>query len=46
LCAWYREQVQGTALIRAAAQGETECVRVLLEAGADKDAQDKVRLLV
>ncbi len=35
-------QVGGTALIRAATQGHAECVRLLLDVGADKDAQDKV----
>ncbi len=41
LCA--HVQVQGTALIRAATQGHADCVRLLLDVGADKDAQDKVR---
>jgi hypothetical protein len=29
----------------AAGRGKTECVRVLLEGGADKDASDNVRIL-
>jgi hypothetical protein len=37
-----RAQIGGTALIRAATCGHAECTRLLLEAGADKDAQDKV----
>jgi ankyrin repeat protein len=32
-----------TALIWAAGQGRTTCVRLLLDAGADKNAQDQVR---
>ncbi len=32
-----------TALIRAALAGRADCVRVLLEGGANKDAQDVVR---
>jgi hypothetical protein len=38
-----RAQHGSTALIRAAATGHVECVRLLLEAGADKDAACKVR---
>ena len=37
-------QKGGTALIRAAAEGRTECVRLLVYAGADTDAQDVVRV--
>jgi hypothetical protein len=37
-------QKGGTALIRAAAEGRTECVRLLVYAGADTDAQDVVRI--
>ena len=32
-----------TALIFAAARGHTECVRLLIDAGADKDTRDSVR---
>ena len=32
-----------TALIYAAVQGHTECARVLLDGGADKDVSDHVR---
>ena len=32
-----------TALILAAKEGNTECVRLMLNAGADKNAKDKVR---
>ena len=35
-------QDDGTALTIAAKKGHTECARVLLEAGADKEAKDKV----
>ena len=40
-------QTQGgsTALIRAAHEGRTDCVRLLLEAGAEKDAQNYVRAI-
>jgi ankyrin repeat protein len=34
-----------TALIWAAQNGRADCVRMLLQSGADKDAQDKVRAL-
>ena len=44
--AWKREQIGGTALIRATTCGQAECTRLLLEAGADKDAQDKVCVYV
>ena len=37
-------QKGGTALIRAAAEGRTECVRLLVDAGADTDTQDVVRV--
>ena len=33
-----------TALIWAAWNGHTECVRLLIDAGADKDAKDQVRV--
>ena len=36
-------QTGGTALISAAEKGHTECVRLLVESGADKDAADNVR---
>jgi ankyrin repeat protein len=32
-----------TALMLASKMGHIDCVRVLLEAGADKDAEDNVR---
>ena len=32
-----------TALILAAASGHVDCVRLLIDAGADKDAMDDVR---
>ncbi len=35
-----------TALIRAAHEGHTECVRLLLEAGAVKNTQNSVRVVV
>lgn len=31
-----------TALIRAASEGHTDCVRMLVECGADMDAKDMV----
>jgi hypothetical protein len=45
---WYsfimhRMQQEQTALIRAARQAHTACVRLLVEAGADLDAIDQVR---
>ena len=40
-CTLAHSQGGCTALIRAAG-GKTECVRVLLDAGADKEAKDKV----
>ena len=33
-----------TALIHAAGAGHTDCVRLLLENGADKEEKDKVRM--
>jgi ankyrin repeat protein len=40
-------QPQGgsTALICAAAEGHIECVRLLVESGANKDVKNKVRAL-
>ena len=38
-----RAQNESTALILAAEKGRVDCVRLLLEAGADKNAQDRVR---
>ncbi len=37
-------QIGSTALIFAAHNGRADCVRLLLDAGADKDAKDKVRV--
>ena len=36
-------QTGRTALLAAAEAGHTDCVRLLLEAGADTEAKDKVR---
>ena len=33
-----------TALIQAALTGKADCVRILLDAGADKEAKDTVRV--
>ncbi len=38
-----RAQFGSTALIRAAAKGRMACVRVLLDAGANKNVRDEVR---
>jgi hypothetical protein len=38
-----RIQNEETALIRAAVHGRTDCVRVLIDAGADKEAKNTVR---
>ncbi len=38
-------QVNKTALILAAERGRDDCVRVLLEARANTEAKDKVRLI-
>ena len=38
-----REQMGYTPLMCAAREGHTDCVRLLLDAGADKEAQDYVR---
>jgi hypothetical protein len=38
-------QLGCTALIRAAENGRTDCVRLLIEVGADKDAKMKARFL-
>ncbi len=32
-----------TALMRAASRGRADCVRLLIDAGADKDAKNRVR---
>ena len=40
-----RAQDGETALMCAATRGHADCVRVLLDAGADKEAKNKVRLL-
>jgi hypothetical protein len=45
---WFRltrAQRGYTALIYAAASCQTECLRLLLDAGADKDARDNVRVI-
>jgi hypothetical protein len=39
---WY-SQFRFTALIRAAQAGHADCVRLLLDVGADKDAKEYVR---
>ena len=36
-------QNEETALIRAGVHGRTDCVRMLIDAGADKEAKNKVR---
>ena len=38
-----RDQTEKTALILASWNGDAECVRLLLDAGADKNAKDRVR---
>ena len=38
------EQSEQTALILASWNGDAECVRLLLDAGADKNAKDRVRV--
>ena len=46
VCVWLVKSQQGyTALIRAAKHGRAECVRLLLVAGADKDAMTNVRFI-
>ncbi len=40
---WRRAQSGSTALILAAGSGHADCARLLLDAGADKEATDKVR---
>jgi ankyrin repeat protein len=35
----------GTALLRAARDARTDCLRLLVEAGADKNAKDDVRVV-
>ena len=42
----FRTQNGSTALITAAFGGHTDCVRLLAEAGADKEARDEVRCIV
>ena len=39
----YNAQYGWTALINAAAYGRAECVRLLIDAGADKEAKTNVR---
>ena len=36
-------QIGRTALMSAGRKGHTDCVRLLIEGGADKDAKDAVR---
>ena len=40
---WHGAQGGETALFSAAYYGNADCVRLLLAAGADKNAQDEVR---
>ncbi len=42
---WELAQFGDTALIDAAACGHADCVRLLLDAGADTEVKDKVRVL-
>jgi hypothetical protein len=44
-CILAKPQGGSTALIRAAHEGRTECVRLLLEAGAVKNTQNLVRVI-
>ena len=37
-------QDEFTALIQAAGNGRAECARLLIDAGADKEARDRVRV--
>ncbi len=37
-------QSEDTALIRAAVHGRTDCVRMLIDVGADKDSKNSVRV--
>ena len=39
-------QLGWTALIAAAVMGHLDCVRLLIDAGADKEARNKVRVRV
>ncbi len=39
----FKPQWRSTALILAAANGHAKCARLLLDAGADKDAKNNVR---
>ena len=41
-----RAQIGCTALMWAAENGRTDCARLLLDAGADKNAADKVRAIL
>ncbi len=40
---WARVQDGQTALMKASAKGHAECARLLLDAGADKEAKANVR---
>jgi hypothetical protein len=40
----YAQYGRWTALMMAARDGHANCVRLLVDAGADKDAKDKVRV--
>ena len=42
-CGGFDAQYGLTALIWAAAEGHAECVRLLIDAGADKDVKNNVR---
>ena len=44
VCHYYNYQVGGTALIWAAKGGHVDVVRYLVEQGANKDLQKKVRI--
>ncbi len=44
-CLYWDEQKRYTALIWAACKGHTDCVRVLVDGGADKEAMDQVLII-
>ena len=41
---WKHLQSEDTALIRAAVHGRTDCVRILIDVGADKESKNNVRI--